>query len=348
MRGLKLPGRLTPYRRRGIGPKPLVRFRLNIQVKTAGADTHKMTTQSRTQLCFNYHTVSFLKLTVFPVIFAVGMSWMARAPSSIDRPKVAIDEVELNGATHLPEVVREQLVTSLKQREWEEDSNWIADLEDIVSRAETDGWPDRENQGYLGFSVQAWWKRLRRESGLLHVLVTIRVDEGQQKKVEKIEFRYVGAQFGPPVFDSDELRKLIPLKDGEIYNRDKYYGGLSAVSRAHAERGFIDCTVTNTMELDQVNQTLALVMDINVGLQYRWGNIRVIGLDPKTETLLRALLTTGDPANPKLIRDFYQEYKSLLPVGASPDTVRWESDAQRAIVDLTFDFSNSPSRPVHD
>jgi hypothetical protein len=74
----------------------------------------------------------------------------------------------------------------------------------------------------------------------------------------------------------------------------------------------------------------------------------VIGLDPKTETLLRALLTTGDPANPKLIRDFYQEYKSLLPVGASPDTVRWESDAQRAIVDLTFDFNTSSSRPVHD
>jgi outer membrane protein assembly factor BamA len=71
---------------------------------------------------------------------------------------------------------------------------------------------------------------------------------------------------GPKPLD---VWKLIPLMDGEIYNRDKYYGGLSAVSRAHAERGFIDCTVTNTMELDQVNQTLALVMDINVGLQYR-------------------------------------------------------------------------------
>ncbi len=143
--------------------------RLHRQVKTGGVDTHQMLEQFRTQLWFNYHTVSFLKLTLFPVIFAVGMSPMAQAQSSIDRPKVSIDVVELEG-TFLPESIREQLVTSLEQREWEEDSNWVADLEALVIRAETDGWPDRENQGYLGFSVSARWKLLRREPGLLHVL----------------------------------------------------------------------------------------------------------------------------------------------------------------------------------
>ena len=307
-----------------------------------------MTEQRWPQLCFNYHVVSFLKLTLCPVIFAVGMSSIAQAQSSIDRPKVVIDVVELNGATHLPEAVQEQLVTSLKQRKYEEDSDWIGDVRNIVIRAETDGWPDRENQGYIGFSVEARWKPLRRESGLVHVLVTVSVDEGQQKRVGKVEFRYVGAHLVPQVFGSDGLRKLIPLQDGEIYSGDKYRAGLDAVSRAYSERGFIDCTVTNNMEFDQGNQTIAIVLDVNEGPQYRWGNIQVIGLDPKIEALLRSRLTTGSPVNPELIGDFYRDNKSLLPSSASPESVKWRSDAQRAIVDLTFDFTTPALPPAHD
>jgi outer membrane protein assembly factor BamA len=252
--------------------------------------------------------------------------------------KVAVERVFFN----------ELLVTSLKQREWEEGSNWVADLESLVVRAETEGWPDRENQGYLGFSVSARWKPLRREPGLVHVRVTVRVDEGQQKRLEKIAFRYVGDHLGPPVFDSDDLRKLIPLNDGEIYNRNKYYAGLSAVVHAYAERGFIDCTINQTMEIDEVNQTVGLVMAITEGPQYRWGNIRVMGLDPSKATTLRARLPKGSIVNPKLVREFYHEYKSLLPADASPETVEWNRDPQRAIVDVTFNFDTSEARSVYD
>ena len=87
-------------------------------------------------------------------------------------------------------------------------------------------------------------------------------------------------------------------------------------------------------------------MDITEGEKYRWGNIEVIGLDPTIETVLRSRLATGSPVNRKLIRDFYQEYKSLLPVGASPETVKWDRDALRAVVDLTFDFRTPPSQSV--
>jgi hypothetical protein len=291
--------------------------------------------------------MDLFKLALFPVIFGVGISPMGLAQSSFDRPKVAIDVVQLEG-TLLPEAIQERLVASLKQREYDEDSEWIREVDDIVGRAETDGWADRENQGYLGFSYSAEWKPLRREPGLLHVSVSVHVNEGQQKRLKAIEFRYVGDRSGRPVLNTDALRKLIPLNDGEIYNGDNFFAGVSAVSRAYSERGFIDCTVTLTTELDQVNQTVSVVMDINEGPQYHWRDIRVTGLDPKTETLLRSRLAPGSPANPKLIRDFYEEYKSLLPVGVSPQTVKWESDAQRAIVDLTFGFTVPASAPVHN
>jgi hypothetical protein len=84
--------------------------------------------------------MGFFRLSLFAVIFTLGAS-LTQAQLSIDRPRVAIDVVELQG-TLLPKAVQEQLVTSLKQHEWEENSNWVADAENIVVRAETDGWPD--------------------------------------------------------------------------------------------------------------------------------------------------------------------------------------------------------------
>jgi outer membrane protein assembly factor BamA len=133
------------------------------------------------------------------------------------------------------------------------------------------------------------------------------------------------------------------LNDGEVYNRDKFYAGLDAVYHAYNERGFIGLTSNIEMQLDQTNQTVGIVVELNEGPQYRWGNIQVLGLDPKIETLLRSQLATGSPVNPKLIEDFYRDNKSLLPVGVSPKSVKWQHHPERATVDLTFDFRTSVS-----
>jgi hypothetical protein len=294
-----------------------------------------------------YDAMGIFQFVLLSLMFAVGTPLMSQTQSSIEHPKVAIDVVELEG-TLLPETVQEQLVTSLKQREWEENSDWEAEVRSMVITAEKEGWPDRENQGYLGFSVSEEWKPLRREPGLLHVLVTVHVNEGQQKRLEKIEIRFVGGQLASPVFDSDTLRKLIPLKDGEIYNRDKYHAGVTAVVAAYQEQGFIGLTTNESLASDDDNQTVALAMEITEGQRYRWGDIRVIGLDPKIETILRARLPKYSIVNPNLVRDFYKEYKSSLPVGASPETAEWKLDQQRAIVDMTFDFSTPAPQSIPD
>ena len=272
---------------------------------------------------------------------------MAATQSSVDHPKVIIEEIELEGSL-LPKTAQEQLVSSLKEHEWDEGSEWVSDVEHFVVLAEQQGWPDRENQGYLGFSVGAWWKPLWREPGLLHVQVTVKVDERQPKKLEKIEFRWVEDHLGPPLFDSNELRKLVPLKDGAIYSRDKYQAGLSAVAGVYKERGFIDCNIYQSLAVNDENQTIALGLEISQGQRYYWGNIRVIGLSPELETILTARLAKDSVVNPKLIEDFYQQYKSLLPVGASPETVEGHRNEALAVLDMTFDFSTPPAPVVHD
>jgi hypothetical protein len=282
--------------------------------------------------------VGFVQLSLLPVVLGLVMSSLLRAQVSPDCPKVVIDDVDLQGAIHLSGSVKEQLVASLLHREYEERSDWISDVEDRVGHAETYGWPERENEGYLGFSVQARWNTLRSEPGLLHVQVVITLDEGQQKRLKAIAFRYPGNPQASQLLNSSDLRKLIPLNDGEVYNRDKFYAGLGAVGRAYHERGFTGLTSYVEMQFDQTDQTVTIFVDLNEGRQYSWGNIQVFGLDPRIETLLRSQLKVGSPVSPKLIEDFYRDNKSLLPDGVSPQTVKWQLDDERATVDLTFDF----------
>jgi hypothetical protein len=75
--------------------------------------------QCQTQLCFNLRRHGLLSIRFVRFMFAVGTPSMAQTQSSIEHPKVAIDVVELEG-TLLPKPVQEHLVTSLTQREWEE------------------------------------------------------------------------------------------------------------------------------------------------------------------------------------------------------------------------------------
>jgi outer membrane protein assembly factor BamA len=260
-----------------------------------------------------------MKFSLLPVLLVLPS---LGAQVSADKSKIVIDDVDLQGAVHLPESTKRQLVVDLMYREYPENSEWVADVEDKAVRAEIEGWPDRENQGYIGFSVGATFTTLRQEPGLRHVLVTIQVDEGQQRRLKEIGFRYVGTEPATASLHSVKLRKLIPLNDGEVYNRDRFNAGLDAVSRAYHEQGFIDLACNVEMQSDDTGRSVAIFVELNQGKQYRWGNIQVIGLDPKVETLLKSQLKMGTPVNSKLIEDFYRDNESLLPVGVSPQGVR--------------------------
>jgi len=176
---------------------------------------------------------------------------------------------------------------------------------------------------------------------LLHVQVTIDLDEGHQKRLRAISFRYAETASAPPAIEPPELRKLIPLSEGEVYSRDQFQVGMEAVARAYFARGFVEMTWNSEMQIDQADQTIAIIVDVNEGQQYTWGNIRMIGSTPKVEALLKTKLRSGSPANPKAIEDFYREHSSALPVGASPKTVKWQYDREKATVDLTFDLRTS-------
>src|ERR1700730_17853639 len=92
-----------------------------------------MRRRCRSQMCCNHRAMRFFQLSLFAVIFAAGTCATAQTQKPVDHPKVVIEEVELEGSL-LPKAAQEQLVTSLKECEWEEGSEWVADLEKTVVR----------------------------------------------------------------------------------------------------------------------------------------------------------------------------------------------------------------------
>jgi len=122
--------------------------------------------------------------------------------------------------------------------------------------------------------VGATFKTLRQEPGLRHVLVTIQLNEGKQKRLKGIAFRFVATQPSGPSFDTASLRKLIPLNDGEVYNRNKFYSGLDAVMQAYQDRGFVDFTSNVESQVDDATQTVEFVVELSEGKQYRWGTYK--------------------------------------------------------------------------
>jgi outer membrane protein assembly factor BamA len=278
--------------------------------------------------------MKFLMRMSLTAVFTFVGAPMSEEQVATECRKIVIDDCEVLGAAHMPQAAKEKLITSLKRRTYEEGSQWTVDVKDLVFEAEDKGWPEAANQGYWTFSTDVEWKPTREEPGVLHVFLTIRVNEGQPRTLKEITFTFVGA----PVMDERALRALIPLKDGETYNVSRFRAGEQAILRAYQERGFIDLTTNDETRSDDENQTVAIVMELNTGPLYRVGLIQVRGLDQKTEVILRSLLKPGSVANPKIVEDFYRDNKTLLPASATPQQVEWLRGRDTATVNLNFDF----------
>jgi len=279
------------------------------------------------------------------VWFLAGMALIpaaTHAQSPADCRRLAIETVQLTGAAHLPDEVQEQLATALHGHEYDECSNWVNDLQSRVLRAENEAWPERESEGYMDFAVSVEWKAVSRSSSPLHIAVTIRVYEGRQKPLSEIEFRTVGIYSVPPVITpiipAAELRRMIPLRDGEAFRPDKLHDGLLVIARAYGRRSFIDCSITSHTDVDQTGEAVRITLDLDEGPRYTVGTVNVAGLDAELTATLRSQIAEGDPVNPALIEKFYTANRARLPEGASPQNVVWQRDKGRAVVDLSFDF----------
>jgi outer membrane protein assembly factor BamA len=248
---------------------------------------------------------------------------------------VVIDSVKFEGPTTLPDSVRERLVTELKRRPFHTDSDWVAEVTDDPIRG---AWQD---QGYFKAEVTASVKVVGGDSTHQLVALTVHVEEGPQFLLGHVEFRSTDAE-QPLVFAPEDLRKLLLLQEGDIFNADKVRQSFEALRERYDSEGYIDFTAEPTFDSDDANQRVSLIIMLDQEKQYRIGEVEVLGLDAATENILGSKIKSGAVVDYDLVERFFEENRAALPRDASLSDMRVRRNVKTGIVDIMFNFFTCP------
>jgi hypothetical protein len=284
--------------------------------------------------------------------------------SGAARAKNYVDSVTFDGPIDLPGDTLQQLIASLKEKEFDRDSDW---LEKVAQSLESP-WQDN---GYFKVRVTVKAEPVGGDDG--RYAITAHLDEGLQYHLGSIDFRVeqtigedtpdvsasgkavlrrrtpfsednLPAPEAPlPVFPVEQLRSLMPLQEGEIISAQKVREGIAALNRLYGEHGYINFVAQPLTEIDDAHQIISIRFELVEDKQYRFGKIEASGLDAHMQRALIWRIKTGDIFNSKLLQAFFDDNQSSFPAGSywakGPQVIR---HSNTATVDVEFTFGSCP------
>jgi outer membrane protein assembly factor BamA len=259
------------------------------------------------------------------------------------RQRIIVDDVKFDGPIHVSDAVRQKVVFDLKQHNFNDnpdlESAWLAEIQAVGLMGV---WRD---QGYFKAEATAKEEFIRNDSTGKHVRIIAHINEGQQFRLGDVQFRSSDAS-EPLAFRPEELRRLIPVREGEIFSATKIREGLDALRDLYGSHGYIDFVATPLADIDDSHQRISLVMELDQQKQFRVASVEVYGLDQKMETLLKSKLKPGDVYNSRVVEDFLKQNASALPPDISPSDIELHRDVRRGTVDFRFNiFQGCPNLP---
>ena len=93
--------------------------------------------------------------------------------------------------------------------------------------------------------------------------ITMPIEEGDRYTLGGITFKNNKA-----VSNVKALRGLFPIKDGDIFNKDKIAKGLEALRKAYGEQGYINFTSVPDTRFDDDKKLIFLDIDVDEGKQF--------------------------------------------------------------------------------
>jgi len=125
--------------------------------------------------------------------------------------------------------------------------------------------------GHAGFHVPLF------QSGLgKSVDITMPIEEGERYHLGTITFKNNKA-----IPNSAALRSLFPMRDGDIFSREKVAKGLENLRKAYGESGYINFTSVPDTKFDDEKKIVNLEIDVDEGKQF---NVRRIEFQGNTTT----------------------------------------------------------------
>lgn len=112
--------------------------------------------------------------------------------------------------------------------------------------------------------------------------LTMPIEEGEQYRLGKITFKNNKA-----ISNTAALRSLFPLKDGDIFSREKIAKGLEALRKAYGEYGYINYTGVPSTTFDDEKKLANLEIDVDEGKQFYVRRIEFVGNTTTRDKVIR-------------------------------------------------------------
>ena len=167
--------------------------------------------------------------------------------------------------------------------------------------------------------------------------ITIPIDEGDKYKLGKITFKNNKA-----ISNTAALRSLFPLKDGDIFSREKIAKGLENLRKAYGEYGFINFTPVPNTTFDDDKKIANLEIDVDEGKQFYVRRIEFQGNTTTRDKVIRRelALEEGGIYNSRLwemslLRLNQLSYFDQLKPD-DPNVTDKKLDEKNGLVDLTL------------
>ncbi len=112
--------------------------------------------------------------------------------------------------------------------------------------------------------------------------ITMPIEEGDKYRLGKITFKNNKA-----ISNTAALRSLFPLKDGDIFSREKIAKGLEDLRKAYGEYGYINFTGVPSTTFDDDKKIANLEIDIDEGKQFYVRRIEFAGNTTTRDKVIR-------------------------------------------------------------
>ena len=127
--------------------------------------------------------------------------------------------------------------------------------------------------------------------------ITVPIEEGDKYKLKAIVFTNNKA-----ILNTQLLRNLFPIKDGETFNKQLVGKGLDNLRKAYGEIGYIDFTPVPTTDIDDEKKLITLNVEVEEGKPYFVRRIEFQGNTTTRDRVIRRelLIQEGQVFNSRL------------------------------------------------
>ena len=167
--------------------------------------------------------------------------------------------------------------------------------------------------------------------------ITMPIEEGDRYRLGTITFKNNKA-----ITNNAALRNLFPMKDGDIFSREKIAKGLENLRKAYGEAGYINFTSVPETAFDDEKKTVNMTIDVDEGKQFYVRRIEFQGNTTTRDKVIRreVAMEEGQIYNSRLWEMSLMRlnqlgyFEKLKP--DDPDTTERHLDEKAGTVDLTL------------